>query len=516
MKKYIAIAVSLALVAACSIGVFAVVNKNHNTDPKDVVAAMDGVGREFLKSNAAPDKKAGDKFAAVFDKNDSTSWTAEKSKGAYIQQDFDKATSINAVVLKEVGNTVRKFHIEAWNGKEWVNVYSNDLIESFHQCIFEKPVMTKSLRVVIDKTAGDNAKISTMDAFYQAPMKLENEFINMAYMTDCSYYHKWDPVEPAKMDKFTDVTVIGNWAFDKNGKFQLVKPKDGSGGFERAVDPFSEEGKAMSERMFSEVRSYSKEKMPNIWLSITCLKETTNADGTPAMGAPGGQTDIFLNDDIRAKFIEDVIKYAKEYNIYGIDIDWEYPVTASQWQAYGKLIEDFAVALHEAGLYVSTAQSRGTGLTPAQLNLFDRINIMSYDNVDGVDGQHSTFEVSVNRTLKQFINEYGIDRSKIVLGLPWYADKLGNANIQSGWKDMIPLLMLVSEDGVHIDKGINAISSWGFNGPNLLRDKTVYAIQNQIGGVFCWQVKNDVPYNDPNSLCKTVNDTIDQFTYVKK
>ena len=517
MKKYLTIAVAVALVGALSLGVLGLGNVITNKNMDKVISQIDGVGKDFLKSTAKPKDKAGSEFDAAMDDDDSTAWTAAENTGAYLQKDFKELTTVNCVSLKEVGSNTRKFHIEAWNGKEWVQVYSNDLIESFHQCVLEKTIMTYSVRVVFDKMKDSSVlpQISTMDAYYQAPMGLDNEFINMAYMTDCSYFHDWDPIVPEKMDGFTDVTIIGNWVFDADGKFQLSLPIVGPGGFDKAVDPNSAEGKAFTEKAFSTVKSYYGKKVPNLWLSITCLKETKNGDGSPANGAPHGQTDIFLDDAIRAQFIKDVIAYAKENGIYGIDIDWEYPATASQWKAYGKLIEDFAVALHKEGMYMSTAQSLGTGLTPAQLNLFDRVNIMSYDNVGGIDGQHSTFEFSVNKTIKTFVNDLGIDRSKIVLGLPWYADKLHDSTVQTDWKTIHGLLLLASEDGENIDPGINKIKSWSFNGPNLLRDKTVYALQNKLGGVFCWQIKNDIEYSHKDSLAKTVNETIEQFSFVK-
>lgn len=513
MKKYITIIVSILLVAVLSIGVWAV-NKAPTTSNMDLVLEkIDGIGKDFLKSTAKPTEPAGTKFDAVLDGDDSTSWTAEKAKGSYIQKDFDSLTTVNAVTVKEVGNNIRKFHIEAWNGVEWVELYSNDLMQSFHQCILKQTVMTYSIRVTVDKVkdSSKNPVISTLEANYQSPIALDKEFVNMAYMTDCSYYHDWDPISPERMSTHTDICIISNWCFDGNGDFVIAHPIPGVGGFQEAVSPSSEKGKAFTKKTFDTVNGYMGEIKPKLWLCITCLAKGKT-------GANPGTFNKFNDDTIRAKFIKDVVDYCKANGVYGVDIDWEYPATDSAWAAYGKLVIDMATALHAEGMELSTAQSAySCKLTTAQLNTFDRVNIMSYDMCGALDGQHSTFEHSAVNVLKTFMHDKGVEREKVILGIPWYADQLGNCQVQSDWKAMYQLLLMASEDGESIDEGVNSVTTWSFNGPNLIRDKIVYALQNRIGGIFCWSIKNDlVDFNEEYSITALTQRTLNEFCFVKE
>ena len=54
-----------------------------------------------------------------------------------------------------------------------------------------------------------------------------------------------------------------------------------------------------------------------------------------------------------------------------------------------------------------------------------------------------------------------------------------------------------------------------FNSPDMLRDKVWYAISNNMSGVFCWSLRNDVANDNEKgvpSLGQTIIDTIDRFT----
>ena len=440
-------------------------------------------------------------------------WTAPATKDAILQIDLEKAQTINNIILKEDGSNVRKYRIDAWNGEKWVKVYSNDLIEKYHLAVVD-PMKTNAIRLVIENSENP-ASIKEVEVVHQRPVELNNEFINMAYMTGNSYQHGWDPIEPQKMDTFTDLTLIGNWMFDKNGDFVIMLEKYGPGGFDHAMDPKSDEAISEMEKWMKNIESYMGKKRPNIWISLTCMKFMENADGTPANGVEGGQTDIFLDDTIRANFVAEFVEYVKKYDFYGVDIDWEYPATSSQWQAYNLLVQDLADALHADGRYISTAQSRGTGLSKETFTKFDRINIMAYDNYSTMQN-HSTFSWCADDILKYFINTLGIDRSKIVLGLPWYAVDKNSITNQTDWKAIYGILSADNEEGdITIDEGINTTRQWGFNGPNLLRDKVVYAIKNRVGGVFVWQIKNDFEYDHPYSLARVMHEAIEEYTYVK-
>ena len=519
-RKILLSAVAVAAVGCIGLGALAAPSIKESVSKLIAGTSMEetlnrevDMGDAFMVANTRPAKTTDPTAQNVFDGDDSTVWTAPATKDAILQIDLEKAQTINNIILKEDGSNVRKYRIDAWNGEKWVKVYSNDLIEKYHLAVVD-PMKTNAIRLVIENSENP-ASIKEVEVVHQRPVELNNEFINMAYMTGNSYQHGWDPIEPQKMDTFTDLTLIGNWMFDKNGDFVIMLEKYGPGGFDHAMDPKSDEAISEMEKWMKNIESYMGKKRPNIWISLTCMKFMENADGTPANGVEGGQTDIFLDDTIRANFVAEFVEYVKKYDFYGVDIDWEYPATSSQWQAYNLLVQDLADALHADGRYISTAQSRGTGLSKETFTKFDRINIMAYDNYSTMQN-HSTFSWCADDILKYFINTLGIDRSKIVLGLPWYAVYKNSITNQTDWKAIYGILSADNEEGdITIDEGINTTRQWGFNGPNLPRDTVVYAIKNRVGGVFVWQIKNDFEYDHPYSLARVMHEAIEEYTYVK-
>ena len=519
-RKILLSAVAVAAVGCIGLGALAAPSIKESVSKLIAGTSMEetlnrevDMGAAFMVANTRPAKTTDPNAQNVFDGDDSTVWTAPATKDAILQIDLEKAQTINNIILKEDGSNVRKYRIDAWNGEKWVKVYSNDLIEKYHLAVVD-PMKTNAIRLVIENSENP-ASIKEVEVVHQRPVELDNRFINMAYMTGCSYVHSWDPIEPKKMDTFTDLTLIGNWAFDKDGNFVVIKEVYGPGGFDHAMEPTSKEAEEEMAKWLKNVDSYMGDNKVNVWMSLTCLKETKNADGSPANGVAGGRTAAFKNDAVREKFVNDLMAYVQKYDFYGVDIDWEYPVSADEWAAYDLLVKDLSAALHADGRYISTAQSRGTGLSKETFAKFDRINIMAYDNYSTMQN-HSTFSWCADDILKYFINTLGIDRSKIVLGLPWYAVDKNSITNQTDWKAIYGLLSADNEEGdITIDEGINTTRQWGFNGPNLLRDKVVYAIKNRVGGVFVWQIKNDFEYDHPYSLARVMHEAIEEYTYVK-
>lgn len=519
-KKILLTAVSVAAVGCVGLGVLAAPAIKESvqkwiggTSIEDTLNREVDMGEDFFIANTRPARTTDPDAAKATDGDDATMWTASATEDAVLQIDLDKTQTINNIILKEDGSNVRDYRIDAWNGEEWVQVYSNDLIERYHLAVID-PIKTNALRLVIEDSE-NNASIKEVVVEHQRPIELDNRFINMAYMTGNSYVHGWDLIEPEKMDTFTDLTLIGNWSFDKDGNFVVIKEVYGPGGFDHAMDPDSDEAVEEMEEWMANVDSYMGENNVNIWLSLTCLKETQNADGTPANGVEGGHTSAFTDDAVREQFVNDLMAYVQKYDFYGVDIDWEYPGTTEEWRAYDLLVRDLSAALHADGRYISTAQSRNTGLSAETFARFDRINIMAYDLYSTMQN-HSTFSWCADDILKYFINDLGIDRSKLILGIPWYAVDKNSITNQTDWKAIYGILSADNEEGdITIDEGINTTRQWGFNGPNLIRDKVVYAIKNRIGGVFVWQIKNDFEYDHAYSLARIMNETIEEYTYVK-
>lgn len=401
---------------------------------------------------------------------------------------------INVVEVGEEGSNVRKFKLEAQVEGEWQTIYTNDLIENYHLCVLEEPITTDAIRLVVEEEASPT-NIKRMSARYLDKVERETPFTNTAYVSSTYFEHAWDTISQENFESLTDIIMIGNFSFNNKGELVIIDHGP-SGGQDNVHDWQSDYVKETFPIWKERV---AKNPDANLWISITCFK------GSPD-GAEGGKTDVFNDPKLREKFLKDLVKFAKTYDIAGYDIDWEYPGTASQWEDYNNLILEASKLFEENDLMLSSAQSRGSGLKLESLKALDRINIMAYDNY-GTTKNHSTFYNSAVDTIKQF-KDKGIDADKLILGMPYYGVKVDDYFAQWDYKHIYNEMI----EAQAFDPGLNLYNGWGFNGPNLIRDKVVYAIEQELGGVFCWQMKNDIEaFDSEQSLAGTTSRTIDQF-----
>lgn len=404
--------------------------------------------------------------------------------------------NINIIELSEQGSNVRKFRLEAKVNGQWQPIYTNDLIEEYHMCVLEETVTTDAIRIIVEEAAAP-VTITSISARYLESVKRDKTFTNTAYLSNNYYEHDWDEIDLNNFASLTDIIMIGNFSFNNKGEFIIIE-HDASGLGTTPHEWDSEYAKA-NFPVWKEKLTKQLDVNANVWVSITCYKNETN-------GAPNGQTDVFHDPKVREKFLGDLVKFAKEYNIAGYDIDWEYPGTASQWQDYNNLILEAAKLFQESGLMLSSAQATGSGLSLESLNALDRINIMAYDNY-ATTKNHSTFYNSAVKIIKEFKNK-GISPDKLILGLPYYGVKVDSYFEQWDYKHIYNQMVEAKE----YDPGCNLYGGWGFNGPNLIRDKVVYALEQEIGGVFCWQMKNDIKdFSSRDSLAGTTSRTIQRF-----
>lgn len=552
MKKIIIAGISIILVVAISITAFAVSGYLTTTRMEETLAQIEGIGKEFLKSTAKP--SAAEKvFSEALDNDDNTA--SEVKAGEYIQIDFDELTSVNTFVVKEKITTsdnqkfhgnVRDYRIEAWDGKNWVRVYRNDLIEGYHQCVLEQDVMTYSLRLHIDKLDDgvSSASITTARAEYQAPIKLDKEFSLTAFIGDQSYWQDWDKIDSDILMSYDDIIMISNWQFDEKGEL-IVSAAMGDNKPAGTIRSFykwdSETGEELSETFLQKYNalydpSIKEEDKPNRWMCLTALKEDPEVltwDDTfwdfdpmdyPGEGKQPGMTDAYGDPAVRKALVDNVIAYVQKYDFYGVDIDWEYPYGAQQQENYYLLLKELGTELHKIGKKLSIDQLVTWCTLPYEYYndpAIDRIQLMTYSHEgSGTDSQHATYWDTCVNAIERY-SAAGVDLSKIYLGIPYYGCGMENSN-SAGWKDIIGRYYVMKQ----YDRGINTYGGMSFNGPNVLQDKALYTLQSKLGGIMIWWIKNDYSkddtsltsgkYHEELTLTYYLRDAVDKFSYVKK
>ena len=254
----------------------------------------------------------------------------------------------------------------------------------------------------------------------------------------------------------------------------------------------------------------------NQMISLREIKSSLKVIAAIGGWAAEGFSDAALTPQSRYNFARNVQEFVNDYNLDGIDLDWEYPgSSASGIKSRPEDRENFTLlltALRDVlgpDKWISVA---GTG-DNAYINrsaeidkiapLIDYFNLMSYDFTAGetgnlgrrhqanlYDSDLSISGYSVDSMVNNLINA-GMPASKIALGVPFYG-RLGATNTKSydelrrnyinknGYiyqfddEALVPYLI---KDGVY---------SMSFDNDLSIFLKSQYVLQNCLGGIFSW------------------------------
>lgn len=518
---------------------------------------MNKPGTSFLKSFGEQEEASMNDFNAAVNEEISTSKTL--TTGEYIQVNFDDYTSVNTFTVNETTSNVRDFTIKAWNGEEWVRVYRNDLIEGVHECVLEQDVCTLALRLYIDKLAEgtSSATIASVTANYKGKIERTEKFGLTAFIGDSVYKHKWETIDSDILESYDDIILVNNWHFDESGNLAISVSTD-EGHTRTLYSSTSNEGKEWTKTFLDNYddlfdANVEDANKPKIWLSLTALKvepDVTKWDDTVKNfdpmeaswwnelvgGYQYGQSDAYNSSTVRANLVNNLTSYIDYietelgYEIYGIDFDWEYQVTEQQQKDYLALLQDLNTKFESSNndKKISICQLTNWGTMPFLYyndSAIDRINIMTYShNETGTDYQHSTYLDACVNAIKGYENA-GVDLSKIYLGVPFYGVETVEKN--AGSTDWNKVGRYNADE---FDRGVNVYTydgvEYSFNGPNVLQDKVLYSLQQKLGGMMVWWIKNDytesfankdgVDYNEDLTLTYYLRDTVDRFSEVEE
>lgn len=241
------------------------------------------------------------------------------------------------------------------------------------------------------------------------------------------------------------------------------------------------------------------------------LVEKCHADGTNVFIAVGGWSyegntlqpvfeEIASSDEKRKAFIENIADIVEEYNLDGVELDWEHP-NASTAFIYEKLAVELSEALKQMGKEMTAALngawSKTAGPEPSMvltdkcLESFSFINVMAYD-ISNADHSPLWFsETSIDYWLNR-----GVPAEKIVLGMPLYA--------RPSWMQYRHLVSMNTEYAYKDYAPTDPLESY-YNGINTLREKTVISL-SKAGGVMLFDVNEDT--NDKYSIVSMIDNII--------
>ncbi|MET0132636.1 MAG: glycosyl hydrolase family 18 protein [Kibdelosporangium sp.] len=185
------------------------------------------------------------------------------------------------------------------------------------------------------------------------------------------------------------------------------------------------------------------------------------------------------NAGSRTTFVNAVIGAVNQYNLDGIDIDWEYPDPGTSGNNYTALMQQLSTELHNRGKILTAAvvSEGGTanGVQPAVFGYVDFLNIMAYDG----GNPHAGYDWSIQSA--NFWKSRGLPASKTVLGVPFYS--------RPGY---LTYAQLVAMDPANANRDcVNANGAQQcYNGIPTIKRKTQWAMAN-AGGIMNWELSQD-------------------------
>ncbi|UOQ69862.1 glycosyl hydrolase family 18 protein [Hymenobacter volaticus] len=183
---------------------------------------------------------------------------------------------------------------------------------------------------------------------------------------------------------------------------------------------------------------------------------------------------IGANSALTSVFVTNLVRLAQEYQLDGIDMDWEHP-DARTASGYATLMQQLAAQLRPQGKLLTAAIAGGTwagpGIASSVFDCVDFMNIMAYD---APAPTHSTYADAV-QTLAYWKGR-GLPVNKTVLGVPFYGQPGG-----------VAFTALLAQGA---DPKMDLFSGVGYNGLPTIKSKTKLAL-DQASGIMIWELSQD-------------------------
>lgn len=433
-------------------------------------------------------------IAKAFDNDPDTVWT-EISGTHSLDYHFDEPKTFNAIKFSECGSssseyTISDFSVEITDvlGNRF-KIYSQDEMGQ-RTGLLDDVYTAKSVHLTI--TATGNMGIKNIEFVTVQPKQkgiTHSSYFTATGFDSAEIYERFPAVS-----ELTDIVLFdfGSWLIDGSFKYN----QDGNEYY----------GETQLSNVVDNLRKNSD--CPNIWFCIKNydkeeIKQIAEKEGITATQA---KNRLLSTAQARKNLVDYCVYLCDTYNLYGIDVDYEYPDNKTQWNNYDIFIMELATALHNKGYKLSLALSAYNidYLSKETVSEIDIVNIMAYDSVysDG-HGRHNGYNGSLSQI--NYFLDIGFKPQQLVLGLGFYGKKSDNTEYYnySALLRRYPLAEAYDRNwyGEYYCAGVTATC-----------DKTLLAFQMELGGVFSFTVKSDADYSSAFSLTKAVNNTIGRLT----
>ena len=421
----------------------------------------------------------------MFDNDINTFWSPENYESDSIEFSFENEKTFNSISFVEKGDIVTDAFVEIKKDGEWVEIFHSDELGT-RTAILDKTYTAKDVRLTVSLME-ESGGISELSFEEKGKIEGTENFRTLGYYTASR-------IEWARENNFdelkgvTDLILFDYGSWDKNGNFIWS-------------ETYNEE---FLQKALKELDEILGGRKVNLWFCLQNYHKESTTD----------TKELFATEESIKKLTQFSIDICKKYGFAGVDIDYEYPMGEVAWANFDKFLNYAAKELHKNNFKLTAAMIAGmnTTISPETAALMDYVNIMAYD-MQGKDTKR--MRSSAFKTCQysfDYFTNLGFKPGQMMLGLPYHmrfydgTKSTGDAGYKKAvnrWRGGLKGWM----NSASIPTG-----TYSFNGPEMIKDKTYFAMANGMSGVFNWCIGSDVAHTDSRSLSLSVMNTIERFS----
>lgn len=241
----------------------------------------------------------------------------------------------------------------------------------------------------------------------------------------------------------------------------------------------------------------------DFYTQLAALRDELHARGKKIHYSVGGYTathelngrllnpdpfSVIVNDENkRAIFVAALLKIVEDYNLDGLNFDWEFP-NASDLGALNETLLDIKLALLaleetlgkklELSIAVSATDFNSKAYNFYSIATVDYVYVMAFDNISG---HHSDFNFA-KAAVDFWLDRKDVPAEKLVLGIPFYS-RGAKGGAYKNFTGMTPSDYYNDLDG--------DLNGYAYNSRPLIQEKVAYLNSKGCAGVFVWELWDD-------------------------
>jgi hypothetical protein len=191
----------------------------------------------------------------------------------------------------------------------------------------------------------------------------------------------------------------------------------------------------------------------------------------------------------RARFLAALDALLEQYQLDGVDYNWEYPASDVEWRDWGHLMRESKERLLRGKAIVTFTMYLDPQhfVTISRFDLLrhaDYVHCMAYDQ----PRQHSTIEFA--QSAIRLAKDHRFPLPKFTLGLPFYGRHVRTGEPQT-YAEIYGRQRRAGRRGVDL-LAVDQIGEMYFNSQRTIHVKTKHCIDEGLGGVMVWELGQDV------------------------